>query len=87
MLGNGKLKKTLLDWHHFLFNTNKDNYVTKHYFLQNIRPICLPKEPSAEPDKYAGHLVYLIGWGSTSDINGKASNVIKRADIKVYSQR
>jgi diphthamide biosynthesis methyltransferase len=32
-------------------------------------------------------LVYLIGWGSTTDITGKASNVIKRADIKVYSQR
>jgi hypothetical protein len=55
--------------------------------LKNLRPICLPKEPSADPDKYAGHLVYLIGWGSTSDKNGKASNVIKRADIKVYSQR
>ncbi len=50
-------------------------------------PICLPQEPSDNPDKYEGRLVHLIGWGSTTNLQGKASDVIKNADIKVYSQR
>ncbi len=50
-------------------------------------PICLPKEPSDNPDKYEGQLVHLIGWGSTTAFGGKASVVITNADIKVYSQR
>jgi hypothetical protein len=42
---------------------------------------------STDADKYDRELVHLIGWGSSTDINGKASTVLKRADIKVYSQR
>jgi hypothetical protein len=56
-------------------------------FLQFIKPICLPEKPSNDADQYDGQLVHLIGWGSSSDINGKASTVLKRTDIKVYSQR
>jgi hypothetical protein len=56
-------------------------------FLKFVRPICLPKEPSNDADKYEGQLVHLIGWGSSSDIHGKASMLLKRAVIKVFSQR
>jgi len=52
-----------------------------------VKPICLPKVASTDADKYDRELVHLIGWGSSTDINGKASTVLKRADIKVYSQR
>jgi hypothetical protein len=56
-------------------------------FLQFVKPICLPQEASNDSDKYDGELVHLIGWGSSSDIHGKASTLLKRADIKVFSQR
>jgi hypothetical protein len=56
-------------------------------YFQHIKPICLPKEPSNDADKYDNHLVHLIGWGNSSDIHGKSSTILKRADIKVYSQR
>jgi hypothetical protein len=56
-------------------------------YFQFIKPICLPTEASDDADKYDGDLVHLIGWGSSSDIHGKASTILKRADIKVFSQR
>jgi hypothetical protein len=56
-------------------------------FSQFVKPICLPKVASTDADKYDRELVHLIGWGSSTDINGKASTILKRADIKVYSQR
>jgi hypothetical protein len=56
-------------------------------YFQFIKPICLPTEASDDGDKYDGDLVHLIGWGSSSDVNGKATTILKRADIKVFSQR
>jgi len=55
--------------------------------LQFVKPVCLPNEPSDDPDKYEDHLVYLVGWGSTTVYHGKVSAVPLTVAIKVYSQR
>jgi len=52
-----------------------------------IHPVCLPEEPSNDPDKYDEHLAHLIGWGAPADNNGRNSIELRRADIRVYSQR
>jgi len=56
-------------------------------FLQFVKPICIPQDPNNDPDKYSGHLVHVIGWGSSTDINAKSSSQLKRADIALFSQR
>jgi hypothetical protein len=56
-------------------------------FLQSIKPICLPQEASSNADKYDGNLVTLIGWGSTTNFDGKPSQELRNVDIQVYSQR
>jgi hypothetical protein len=52
-----------------------------------IWPVCLPEEPNSDADTYKNNLAHILGWGSSADINSKASAELKWANIKVYSQR
>ncbi len=56
-------------------------------FLQFVKPICIPQDPSNDPDKYDGDSVYVIGWGSSTDIHANYSTQLRRADIRLFSQR
>jgi hypothetical protein len=59
----------------------------KFISLQSIKPICLLQEPSNNADKYDGRLVTLIGWGSSTNFDGKPSARLRNVDIQIYSQR
>ena len=67
----------------FIFLLNNNGL---HFKSQDIRPICLPSEPSSEVSKYDNWLVHLIGWGSAA-LNEKPSNALRRVAIQIYSQR
>jgi len=51
-----------------------------------INPVCLPEGISHEINKYDNDLAELIGWGS-SQADGKVSDLLKRANVKIFSQR
>jgi hypothetical protein len=55
-------------------------------FTRAISPICLPEDVSYDVNKYDNDLAELIGWGS-SVADGSVSNLLKRANVKVFSQR
>ena len=47
----------------------------------NIRPICLPTDPS---ETYTGVTATVTGWGTTS-YGGQLSNVLNEVDLNVLS--
>ncbi len=51
-----------------------------------INPVCLPEGISLDVKKYDNDLAELIGWGS-SQADGKVSDVLKRVNVKIFSQR
>jgi len=52
----------------------------------DVSPVCLPNEESFDVNKYNNDLAELIGWGSSVG-NGHVSSTLRRASLKVFSQR
>ena len=56
-------------------------------FSDDAAPICVPDAYSDDADDLEGRMVTLTGWGVSSRGEFKASDVLKRATLSVYSQR
>ena len=59
---------------------------TKITFSRAKIPVCLPESASYDVNKYDDKFAELIGWGS-SHIDGNANDILKRVNIKVFSQK
>jgi len=53
---------------------------------RRISPVCLPEKINYDANKYDNNQAELVGWGSQTK-NGNPSNILKRVNVKVYSQR